>query len=329
MNSKIEKVKELLKDKKVAIAFSGGSDSTLLCYLAKKVSADVLAITVNNNLFNSSFCNNCKEIAEKLKVKHIILEEDFYKYPEIIKNDSNRCYLCRNKMYSSIIKKAEEEGFDLIVDGNNISDLVLDRPGIIVNYEKNITSPFIEAKLESFEIKKFLNENNINYSKSTTCLATRFKGKITKEKIQEIDELENIVYENSKCEIVKIRKNNEDYVCEVDDITKFDDKVLFKLINDSLNKKKDSKVHLNMRSIKNNDSITIDKNQDVFRYQLPYKIDIQKTKFEIENRIAKSDDSEIMLKDNILITEKGLITSQNMLKKEEFIKVLVKIRRKL
>ena len=72
-----------------------------------------------------------------------------------------------------------------------------------------------------------------------------------------------------------------------------------------------------MKCIKNKDSIIIDKNKDVFKYQLPYKIDIQKTKFELKNKITKTDDSEIMLKDNIIITEKGLITSQNMLKKEE------------
>ena len=115
----------------------------------------------------------------------------------------------------------------------------------------------------------------------------------------------------------------------MDDITKFDDENLFKSIDDSLNKKKCSQLPLKVISIKNNDSITIDKNQDVFRYQLPYKIDIQKTENELKNRIAKSNDTEIVLKDNILITEKGLITSQNMLKKEEFIKVLVKIRRRL
>ena len=52
LNEKIDYVKELIKDKKIAIAFSGGADSTLLCYLAKQVASEAIAITVDNKLFS-------------------------------------------------------------------------------------------------------------------------------------------------------------------------------------------------------------------------------------------------------------------------------------
>jgi hydroxymethylpyrimidine pyrophosphatase-like HAD family hydrolase len=64
-------------------------------------------------------------------------------------------------MYSTIERVARENGFDFICDGNNISDLVIDRPGILVTYEKGFRTPFIEAKLSSAEIHEYLNENNI------------------------------------------------------------------------------------------------------------------------------------------------------------------------
>ena len=81
--------------------------------------------------------------------------------------------LAETYMYSHIEKLAHKKGFDFICDGNNISDLVIDRPGILVTYKKDFKTPFIEAKLTSKEIHEYLNKNNIPYSRSTTCLATR------------------------------------------------------------------------------------------------------------------------------------------------------------
>lgn len=329
LNNKIETVKELLKDKKIAIAFSGGADSTLLAYLAKEVCEDVIAITVNNNLFSESFIENSKKIAENIGIKHIILEEDFFNQPDILKNDSNRCYLCRNLMYSKIIKIANEKGFDLIADGNNISDLVEDRPGIVVNWENNIFSPFIEAKVESYEIHDYLNEHNIEYCKSTTCLATRFKEEITRDKIKEIDELESIIYNNSNCKIVKVRAFDDEYIVQVENISELEDKTTFNLINDSFNKKLGKKVTLKLAEIKVNDRIILDEKEDFFMYELPYKIDIAKTKENLKDRIDQSSEHAIILKEKIAIVKTGLVTAQKLLSKEEFMDILPYIYRKV
>ena len=61
LEHKINIVKDILKDKKVAIGFSGGADSTLIAYLASKVAKDTLAITINNHLLPSDFIENTKD----------------------------------------------------------------------------------------------------------------------------------------------------------------------------------------------------------------------------------------------------------------------------
>jgi len=114
-------------------------------------------------------------------------------------------------MYTQIEKAAHENGFDFICDGNNISDLVVDRPGILITYERGFNTPFIDAKLTSKEIHEYLDKNNISYSRSTTCLATRIPTNTpaTKDKIRRIGCCEDYILSNTDCKIVKVRDNGE------------------------------------------------------------------------------------------------------------------------
>ena len=61
-------------------------------------------------------------------------------------------------MYSKIEEIAHANGFDFICDGNNISDLVIDRPGILITYKHGFKTPFIEAKLTSKEIHDYISK---------------------------------------------------------------------------------------------------------------------------------------------------------------------------
>ena len=191
LEDKIEIVKDCLKDKKVAIGFSGGADSTLIAYLASQISSEVLAITIDNHLFPDNFLKHTQDMAKELNIKHHIIDINFYEDSEFLKNSPSRCHSCRNLMYEKIKEHALKNGFDYVCDGNNISDLVIDRPGILITYKMEFETPLIEARLTSKEIHEYLNKNNIRYSKSTTCLATRIptNTKITSEKIEKIKKL--------------------------------------------------------------------------------------------------------------------------------------------
>ena len=77
----------------------------------------------------------------------------------------------------------------------------------VLKIKKGFNTHFIEAKLSSKEIHEYLNKNNILYSRSTTCLATRIptNTKTTGEKTKRIHECEDYIYNNTNCEIVKVR----------------------------------------------------------------------------------------------------------------------------
>lgn len=333
IEDKINIVKDILKDKKVAIGFSGGADSTLMAYLSSKVASDTLAVTIDNHLFPKGFIEHAKSMTQSFGISHEIIDINFYSDEEFLSNLPSRCYTCRNLMYTQIKQLALEKGFDFICDGNNISDLVNDRPGILITYKNNFKTPLIEAKLTSKEIHEYLNRNNIPYSRSTTCLATRIptNTRTTHEKIERIGESEDYISANTKCEIVKVRDFGELSVVEVDNVNEILSDNKYNQINDELKRQGFKKVALNLSQIDDDESISIDYDDGSFIYQLPYTINLENTKRQTENII--SDDKEKIELDKITIFESGLIKGHDLesheLALDKFMETLPKLRRNI
>jgi len=331
LEEKIDIVKNILKDKKVAIGFSGGADSTLIAYLSSKVAQDTLAITVDNHLLPNGFVENTKKLASLFGIKHQIIDINFYEDEYFLSNDSKRCFACRNLMYSQIEELAHQNDFDFICDGNNISDLVIDRPGILVTYEKGFKTPFIEAKLTSREIHEYLNKNNIPYFKSTTCLATRIPTNTptTQEKITRIGKCEDYILANTNCEIVKVRSNGNDALVEVDDLDEILKDNKYDQIRDELKKQGFEKVALNLTPLDDDEFISIDYKDSSFSYQLPFTINIKRTEKELN---LSGFDDKIEL-EKITINENGLIEGHDLESYEDaldaFMEILQKIRRNI
>ncbi len=312
LKDKIEIVKDILKDKKVAIGFSGGADSTLIAYLASKVSSDVLAITIDNHLFPDNFIKHTQNTAQEFNIKHHVIDIDFYEDEEFLKNLPSRCHSCRNLMYDKIKECAIANGFDFICDGNNISDLVIDRPGILITYKMNFNTPLMDAKLTSKEIHEYLNKNNIEYSRSTTCLATRISTntQVDRDKIEKINESEKILSDISGCELVKVRDFNEVSICEVNDFSKIINENSFNEINDELKSIGYKKVCLNLSPLDDDEDITLDYENGQFQYQLPFTINLENTKSKLTKKIVFENSEKIEL-EKISINKNGLIEGHN------------------
>ena len=333
IEDKINIVKDILEDKKVAIGFSGGADSTLMAYLSSEVASDTLAITIDNHIFPEGFIEHAKAMTQSFGISHEIIDINFYDDEEFLSNLPSRCYTCRNLMYNQIKQMAVKKGFDFICDGNNISDLVNDRPGILITYKNDFKTPFIEAKLTSKEIHEYLDKNNIPYSRSTTCLATRIPTNtpVSHEKIERTDYSENYILTNTDCEIVKVRDSGEIAIVEVDKINEILRDNKFNLINDELKKQGYSKVALNLSQIDDNEYISIDYGEGSFSYQLPYTVSLDNTKKQMENII--SDDEDKIETDKITILKDGLIKGHDLesyeLALDTFMEILPKLRRNI
>ena len=334
LEDKINTVKDIIKDKKVAIGFSGGADSTFIAYLSSKVAKDTLAVTIDNHLMPTGFVEHAKRVADLFNIKHEVIDIDFYEDKEFLKNNSKRCYNCRNLMYGQIKKVAAERGFDYVCDGNNISDFISDRPGILITYEKEFETPLIEARLSSKEIHDYLDKNNIPYSRSTTCLATRIPTDTptTYEKIKRISYCEDYILENTNCEIVKVRDNGKIGIIEVDNLDEITKENKYNQINDELKRQGFKKVALDLSQIDDDEYIDIDYDNSSFSYKLPYTINIENTKKQLGDKILSESKDKIGL-EKISISENGLIEGHDLESYEialnTFMEILPRLRRNI
>jgi len=281
----------------------------------------------------TGFVENTKKVAKSFGIKHEIIDIDFYEQEYFLLNDTNRCYNCRNLMYSKIENAALKRGYNFICDGNNISDLVIDRPGILVTYKKDFKTPFITAKLTSKEIHEYLNRNNIPYSRSTTCLATRIptNTRTSLEKIQRISNCEDYIISNTNCEIVKVRDNGKFGIVEVDNLNEVLSNNKYNQINDELKRQGFRKVALNLSPIDDDEFISINYSKGSFSYQLPFTINLENTREQLDE--IKSETSEKIRLEKINIHESGLIEGHDLKNHETaldtFMEILPKLRRNI
>ena len=158
----------------LAVAFSGGVDSTFLLVAAKIALGDkVIGITINSPYIPDWEIEEAKEIAAKHKIKHIIIDLGI---PEIIRNNpSDRCYLCKGIVFQEIIDEAKKYGFDTVADGTNLDDMGDYRPGLKALDELDVISPLKENNLSKQDIRDYSKELDLpTWEKPPyACMLTR------------------------------------------------------------------------------------------------------------------------------------------------------------
>lgn len=115
----------------VAVAFSGGVDSTFLLYAAKEALGDrVTAVTAQSCSFPKRELNEAKAFCEQQRIRHFICESEELEIERFSQNPRNRCYLCKHELFEKIQKIAEQEKIAVIVEGSNLDDNGDYRPGL-------------------------------------------------------------------------------------------------------------------------------------------------------------------------------------------------------
>lgn len=188
--NKLERLEQILLDqKKVTVAYSGGIDSTFLLAEAKKVLGveNVLAVVVNSELFRDSEYDKAMELAKAMDVKARGITIEELADEEIANNTPNGWYRSKKILYQAIREVAQEEGFDVIVDGMIMDDNADFRPGLKARDEENILSALQEADLYKSEIRELSKTMNLPiWDKPASCsVASRFPyyTEITPEKV--------------------------------------------------------------------------------------------------------------------------------------------------
>jgi uncharacterized protein len=219
-NKDNEKYKKLIewfqvKNVKVLIALSGGVDSAVVALIAKNAlgKENVLAITANYQTLSNEELDTAIKVANELAINHKIIEYNELENTEFIKNDSSRCFHCRNELADNLIKIATGEDFQLIVDGSNIDDLNDYRPGMLALHKKGIKSPLIETGFNKKDIRRVAEVNKLSIfdKPSNACLASRISKniEITPLKLKRIENCELIIKKIFKVKQVRVRDHGD------------------------------------------------------------------------------------------------------------------------
>ncbi len=196
---KYDELKKMLTDfGSTAVSFSGGVDSTFLLFAAKEALGDkVIAVTSKSYLFPQRELNEAKEFCIKNKIRHFIFESEELKIEGFSQNPKNRCYLCKHELFEKIIKIAEDEGIDTILEGSNLDDNGDYRPGLQAVAKLGIKSPLRSIGFTKEDIRALSKYLGIpTWEKpSFACLASRFVygETITKEKLGMVDKAEQLL----------------------------------------------------------------------------------------------------------------------------------------
>ncbi len=197
LRKKITIIRKIFENRSVLIAFSGGIDSTLVCYFATKFASRAKAVLIRSQLTPSIEIEQAKTFSQKLNIPFEIVDFDALSVEKITDNTPDRCYHCKQTVLSNLENKARAEKFEMVVDGTNYSDLSADRPGLKALDESQAQSPLAEAEISKPEIialTEALNLPSINIPPQA-CLASRipFDLPLSEELLRNIDEGEQFV----------------------------------------------------------------------------------------------------------------------------------------
>ncbi|BBD73756.1 TIGR00268 family protein [Sulfodiicoccus acidiphilus] len=216
VNSKLD---ELLKwferncQGRAIVALSGGVDSSLVVYGASKTLGRerVLAVTTKSQINLDEDLLWAERVASSVGVEHVVIETDELKYENFRSNPPNRCYFCKDNLYSIMVKIKGPT--DTLLDGLNASDLRVHRPGFLAKRKYQVRSPLAEVGLTKEDVRGLAKVLGLpNWDRpSESCLASRvpYGEEVTREKLARIREAEVAVKELSNVSVVRVRSHGE------------------------------------------------------------------------------------------------------------------------
>ena len=182
----------------VVVAFSGGVDSTFLARAADEALGErALLVTADSETYPASELEAAKALARTLGMRHLVVRTRELENPDYAKNPTNRCFFCKEELFTTLAPIAEREGYRHLVYGANVDDLGDHRPGMDSARQRDVRAPLIDAGLGKAEIRELSRALGLSTwdKPSFACLSSRFQygDRITADKLRQVDAAEEFV----------------------------------------------------------------------------------------------------------------------------------------
>jgi len=197
LEDKAKKLADALSEVSSAlVAFSGGTDSTLLLKMCiTNVQGRVVAATAISPLHGEA--GHAIGIAQKMGAELVCLNVPVMENPAFRMNPPNRCYICKHSIFQGMLDLAKTEGLETVMEGSIVDDLNEFRPGRRALADLEILSPLIEAGLTKADVRELSSIKGLATANrpSGTCLATRFPygAELTAEWLTRVGDAEEVI----------------------------------------------------------------------------------------------------------------------------------------
>ncbi len=199
LKAKQERLFSILKPmRRVMVAYSGGADSAYLAWAAHHVLGDsALAITADSASLPESHKQAAQEFARECGFQHEYVETREFDNPAYLKNDPNRCFHCKDELFTRLEILARERGIEHIAYGVNVDDLGDYRPGQKAAKQHQAKAPLVDAGLTKAEIRELSRLTGLATwdRPASACLSSRipYGTPVTLENIKTVERGEEAI----------------------------------------------------------------------------------------------------------------------------------------
>jgi uncharacterized protein len=160
----------------VAVAFSGGIDSTLVAKAAVLALGDrAVAVTADSPSVARAELADARRLAALIGIRHEVIRTEEFADPDYLRNDGSRCYHCKSELYDQILARLPALGVEVVCSGANLDDRGDYRPGLVAAAERHVRHPLQEAGFTKADVRTLAREWGIpTWDKpASPCLSSR------------------------------------------------------------------------------------------------------------------------------------------------------------
>jgi uncharacterized protein len=182
----------------VLVAYSGGVDSALVMAVAhRELGERALACIGVSPSYPTREMRDALALAEELGVPHRTINTEEYLDENYAANPNNRCYFCKSELHDRLKEIVQAEGWQVVLDGTNASDLGDHRPGITAARERDVRSPLAEVDITKPEVRAIARHLGLPVwdKPAMACLSSRVPHgtAITPELLRQIEAAEDVL----------------------------------------------------------------------------------------------------------------------------------------
>ena len=202
----------------VAVAFSGGVDSTLVAVAAHRVlGSKALAVTAVSAALAKRELKETVSLAARFGFPHRIIHTNEMEREGYVANSPQRCYFCKTELYSQLTELADQESIKWVVNGANTDDIGDYRPGMVAASEHRVRSPMVEVGLTKADVRVIAKILDIPIwdKPAQPCLSSRipYGTPVTVENLSKVEQAEDYL---RGLGLREVRARHHDRLCRIE-----------------------------------------------------------------------------------------------------------------